>query len=379
MADIYLNNAATSYPKPAAVRRAVTHALEAIPEDPGRTIGGKNSVDSCRQQIATLFEVADPRQIVFTSSATAALNMALRGFLEGGGHAVTSEVEHNSVLRPLSHMARQYRVTLTVLSPNEDGVVTPDALARVLHAKTRLVVLSHASNVLGTIQPVHELAEIAAEKGVPFLIDAAQSGGAVPLGYTALPGQSYLAFTGHKGLLGPSGTGGLVVPDDTLAQTVFGGTGIRSESALHPEELPLRHEAGTHNLPGIAGLCAGVTHLLESGVEAAGGRRNDLVLAIRSGLRKIPGAVLYPLANRDGRAGIVSFNLTGVPPMEIGFTLQEVFGIHVRAGLHCAPLIHKRLHTYPRGTVRVSVGSDNTMDDVARFLEAMHLISRGDL
>jgi selenocysteine lyase/cysteine desulfurase len=300
-----------------------------------------------------------------------ALNTVINGILDEGGHAVSTRIEHNSVLRPLTHMAANRGATLTFVAPDGEGIISPGSLRRALRPDTRLIALTGASNVTGAVQPVEEIAEIAADAGVPLLLDAAQSAGAVPLDYQRLPGRVYVAFAGHKGLLGPAGVGGLFVPDDSLKQTIVGGTGVRSESPRHPGSLPLRHEAGTPNLSGVAGLEAGVSFVLERGIEALGEHRQRLVRALRSALEEIPRVSLTPLPHDDGRVGIVSFVVRDLPPEEVGFTLHEVFGIVVRSGLHCAPRIHEHLGTAPLGTVRVSVGPFNTQADMERVASSV--------
>jgi cysteine desulfurase / selenocysteine lyase len=370
-AHLYLNNAATAFPKPPAVAEAVSRSLRTVPSEPGRSQGRGDSLGLCRTSLATLFDVPDPRQICLLPSATMALNTVINGILDEGGHAISTVVEHNSVLRPLTHMAVNRGATLTFVRPEGDGIISPGSLRRALGPDTRLIALTAASNVTGAIQPVEALAEIAADVGVPLLVDAAQSAGAVPLDYQRLPGRVYVAFAGHKGLLGPTGVGGLIVPDDALKQTIVGGTGVRSENPRHPGNLPLRHEAGTPNLSGFAGLEAGVSYILERGVGALGTHRHRLVHTLRRTLEEIPGVSLTPLPNDDGRAGIVSFTVRDLPPQEVGFTLFEAFGIAVRSGLHCAPRIHEHLGTAPLGTVRVSVGPFNTVSDMARVASSI--------
>lgn len=373
----YLNNAATTYPKPPEVLAAVRCALTDLPVEPGRSGHGPNPVEQCRRNLAELFLVADHRQIAVLPSATYALNAVILGLLgdQPGLHAVTTALEHNSILRPLEHLRHERGLRITCVQPRTDGCVTPIDIATEIDCNTQLIAITHASNVTGCIQPIAEIAEIAATVGIPLLIDASQSAGAVELEYDRLPGRVFVAMAGHKGLYGPPGVGILIVPDNTLRQTVFGGTGIRSESMSHPTDLPLRHEAGTMNLPGIAGLCAGVQFVKEHGVDALGRHRNRLVTLLRDRLRELPHCRLSPLANEDGRAGIVSFRLEHWLPDELGQVLYESFGIEVRAGLHCAPLAHTAIGTAPLGNVRVSVGVSNTEQDIETLAEALNTIT----
>lgn len=374
----FLNNAATSFPKPEAVTRAVAASLAARPMEPGRSRGGKDLVSVCRERLATLFGVDDPAQVILVPSATYGLNLVIHGVLTAAApcHVLATQLEHNSVLRPLAHAARRAKVEVTHLTPTAAGEITAAALADAIRPQTRLVAVTHASNVSGSIQPVAELAAVAARAQIPLLLDASQTAGAVPLSYRTLPGRVFLVAAGHKGLYGPTGTGVLVVPDALVAPTFVGGTGVRSEELLQPETLPLYYEAGTHNLPGAAGLAAGVEFVLERGVETLGQHRHDLVTRLRERLQTQPGITLQPIVNGDGRAGVVSFTVAGVDPDEVGLVLSESFDIETRSGLHCAPLAHRHFKTLPRGTVRASFAAFNTNDDVEALAAALAKLGR---
>jgi cysteine desulfurase family protein len=373
----YLNNAATTYPKPPEVLAAVSRTLSELPAEPGRSGHGHDPVEQCREELAGLFQVADHHQIAILPSATYALNAVILGLLgeQPGLHVVTTALEHNSVLRPLEHLRHERGLHVSCVQPGTDGCVRPIDIAAEINCNTQLIAVTHASNVTGCLQPIAEIAEIAATVGIPLLIDASQSAGAVDLDYDRLPGRVFVAMAGHKGLYGPPGIGALIVPDKTLRQTVFGGTGVRSDSLLHPADLPLRHEAGTMNLPGIAGLCAGVRFVKKQGVDTLGQHRNRLVGILRARLHELPRCHLSPLANEDGRAGIVSFWLEDWLPDELGQVLYESFGIEVRAGLHCAPLAHASIGTVPLGNVRVSVGAWNTEQDIETLVGALDAIT----
>ena len=373
---VYLNNAATSFPKPQRVVDAVVRALGAPPADTGRGGGEADPRAECRRLLAALLGVPDPLRVVLLPSATHALNLVIGGLATVGGHVVTTPLEHNSVLRPLAHLARDRGIGVTIVRPERTGRLSPAAFAAALDRGTCLAVVNHASNVSGGIQPIEEIAELVARAGVPLLVDASQSAGILPIDHEALPGRVFVAFSGHKALLGPAGVGALIVPDDSLPQDVVGGTGAQSESVLHPAQLPLRHEAGTPNLPGIAGLCAGVRAVAECGVERGGRQRAELVRELTGELGRIPGVRLVPVAADDGRVGVLSFNLAGWDPRDVGFALREVFGIEVRAGLHCAPLAHRFLGTAPLGTVRVSFGSHSTLPDAVALFDAVACLAR---
>jgi len=372
---LYLNNAATSYPKLEAVRRAVLECLEAPPCEPGRTGGGRDPAGECRRALARLFAVDDPSRVILLPSATVALNVVLRGLLRKGGHAVTTTLEHNSVLRPLAHIEIESGATCSLIRPDPTGRIRPDAVESAILPETRVISITHVSNVTGAIQPIVEFAEIASRYRLPLLVDAAQSAGAVPLNHRDLPGRVFIAAAGHKGLFGPAGTGVLVVPDAELPPLLVGGTGVHSENPRQPDVLPLHYEAGTPNLSGIAGLAAGVASVLETGVENLGRHRAELVNALRAGLSRCPGILLSPLPGGDGRAGIVSFVHREIPADEMGYALREGFEIETRSGLHCAPKAAFSTEGKGDGSVRVSVGPSNTMGDVESLVAAVTAIS----
>jgi cysteine desulfurase / selenocysteine lyase len=371
---IWLNNAATVFPKPIEVRDAVARALVEPPCEPGRTGGTIDASVPCRQEVAALLGVGDPSRVVLLPSATYATNAVIAGLLADGGHAIASSLEQHAVLRPLAHHVHSRGARVSWVDPDREGRVDPAAIGREITLETRLVALTHASNVTGGVQPIAAVAEVCARAHVPLLLDIAQTAGCVAIALDQLPGRVFAAFSGHKALCGPEGTGGLVVPDDGLAQTIVGGTGVRGEAELHPGELPLRHEAGTPNLPGLAGLAAGVRWVAAHGVGALGEQRAAHVAALRAALRTIPGIWLTPLPEDDGRVGIVSFGHPAHSPDEIGFALREAFGLEIRSGLHCAPRAHNWLGTAPLGTVRVSFGPDNTAADVTTLAEAVRRI-----
>lgn len=378
MTAIYLNNAATSFPKPPAVVEAVNRWLIEPPVDSGRdTSHGQDPRAVCRAELAALLGVDDPRYVVLLPSATHGLNLVIQSLLSEGGHCVTTMLEHNSVLRPIAHRQQDYGVQATFVHPDTSGRVSAAAVRAALMPATRLVVVTHASNVTGSIQPISTIAEVAAEAGVPLLVDAAQSAGTVPLAHRDLPGVVYIAFAGHKALLGPPGTGGLVLATQgMLRQHIVGGTGVRSESLSHPEALPLRHEAGTPNLCGIVGLLAGVRAVRARGVKAEGCRRHRLVARLRAGLSGVRTVRVLPLVGDDGRAGVVSFAVDGWDPEQVGFVLRQSFDIITRSGLHCAPLAHKVFDTSPLGTIRASVGFENTEAHVDALVAAVAQLAR---
>jgi cysteine desulfurase/selenocysteine lyase len=377
---IYLDNAATSHPKPESVYQAVDHALREIGTSPGRG-GYRRGLDAtriifgARESLAELFGIRDSSRLVFTSSATEALNLAIAGMLRPGDHAVTTTMEHNSVSRPL-RLAETQGSSITRISCDRSGFLNPRDLAAALRADTRLIVLSHCSNVTGTIQPLAEIGHLASRSGIPLLVDAAQSAGVMPVDVTSME-ISLLAAPGHKGLLGPQGTGFLYIADGLeLPPLVVGGTGGHSSDEEQPEEMPARFESGTLNTPGIAGLQAGVEFILGTGIETIRRKEMSLVRHLLHGLAEIRGITLHGPSPEKERGGIVSFTAEGRDPAMIGFTLDHEFDIEVRTGLHCAPWAHRTIGTYPAGTIRVSPGWFTTEQEIVIFLKAMNEIIR---
>lgn len=375
---IYLDNAATSHPKPESVYRAVDHALREIGTSPGRG-GYRRGLDAtrivfgARESLAELFGIKDSSRLAFTSSATDALNLAIAGMLRPGDHAVTTTMEHNSVSRPL-RLAEKRGSSITRIPCDRSGFLNPRDLAAAIRADTRLIVLSHCSNVTGTVQPLAEIGHLASQSGIPLLVDAAQSAGVMPIDVTDM-GISLLAAPGHKGLLGPQGTGFLYITEGLeLPPLVVGGTGGHSSGEEQPEEMPDRFESGTHNTPGIAGLGAGVKFILSTGIETIRKKEMSLVRHLVEGLLKVQGVTLYGPAPEKERGGIVSFTVEGRDPAMFGFTLDQEYDIEVRTGLHCAPWAHRTIGTYPAGTIRVSPGWFTTEQEIETFLGAMHQI-----
>ncbi|HYF90619.1 MAG TPA: aminotransferase class V-fold PLP-dependent enzyme [Symbiobacteriaceae bacterium] len=376
---IYLDHAATSWPKPPAVLHAVLMAMEVGGGNPGRSghqlaMGAARRLVAAREALARLLGAPDPSCISFTKNATEALNTALLGLLRPGDHVVTTAVEHNSVMRPLRHLERQ-GVRVTVVPCTSDGLVDPELVRRGLTARTRLVVATHASNVLGAVQPIAELGEVAHRGGALFLVDAAQTAGSVPIDVQAMS-VDLLAFPGHKALLGPQGTGGLYVrPGVDLPPLLRGGTGSASELEEQPDFAPDRYESGTPNVPGIAGLGAAAEHLLSWGIDRVREKEQLLVARFMSGLANIPDVVVYGPPEPTRRVGLVSLNLRGVLPSALGQALEEGYGILTRVGLHCAPAAHRTAGTYPDGSVRFSFSGTTALEHVNIALRALEELS----
>ncbi|ABB31536.1 cysteine desulfurase family protein [Geobacter metallireducens RCH3] len=373
--SLYLDNAATSYPKPEPVYEAVNRAMRDVGVSPGRG-GYRRGIEASRllfetrESVAALFGIGDSSRVVFTHSATEALNLAVLGLVRPGDHVVTTSAEHNSLVRPL-HLAGQRGVEISWIEADRRGFVSPDQIAAAIRPSTRLIALAHCSNVTGAIQPVTEIAAVARRAGVLTLVDAAQSAGMIPLDVSAM-GIDLLAAPGHKGLMGPPGTGILCVAEGVDLEPLFvGGTGGYSSGVEQPDAMPERFESGTHNLPGIAGLGAGVDFIRTVGLEVIRKREEELVAFLMDGLGALPGVTCHGPLPDEPRGGLVSFTVEGVDPQTIGFRLDQEFDICVRVGLHCAPAAHRTIGTYPGGAVRVSPGYFTTDEEIGTFLQAM--------
>lgn len=377
--NIYFDNAATSSPKPPEVLERVNAALTEFNANPGRSghsvaLSAAREVLSARERLAALMNAGEETNIAFAFNCTDALNLAIKGALRYGDHVITTQLEHNSVLRPINALAARGRISLSIVSPRADGFVDPEDIRASIRKNTRLIAVTHASNVTGAIQPVAAIGELARREGILYLIDGAQAIGATPVNVRALSCDLY-AFPGHKSLLGPMGTGGLYIRPGVVLRTLReGGTGTDSESMLQPDERPERYESGTLNLPGIAGLGAGCAFVAKR-VSAIMSHERELTGALYEGLSAIRGAEIYSPREEAARAGIVSFNLPGMTSSDVADRLGRM-GIAVRGGLHCAPGAHRFLGTLRRGAVRASVGYANTFEEVDAFLNAVNAIVR---
>lgn len=375
---VYLDNAATTFPKPDSVYLAVEHALRDIGVGPGRGgykrgIAASRLVFEARELLASFFAIKDSTRLVFTQNATEALNLAVNGLLHSGDHVVSTTMEHNSLVRPL-HAAESRGVEVTWVTADRYGFVSTDKIAAAMRPTTRLVALSHCSNVTGTIQPVEEIGVLTRKSGVLLLLDAAQSAGHIPIDVNKF-NIDLLALPGHKGLLGPQGTGLLFIAEGVdLMPLIVGGTGSFSSEFGQPDVLPERYESGTMNTPGIAGLKAGIEFILETGLDRIRQKETMLVSQLLHGLRELSDVTLYGPEKQEQCGGVVSFTVEGFDPATIGFRLDSEYDISVRVGLHCAPFAHKTIGTYPGGTIRVSPGYFNSEEDIVAFLGAMRTI-----
>jgi cysteine desulfurase family protein len=375
---VYLDNSATSWPKPKEVLESIRKAIEQYGANPGRS-GHKLAIEAARiiyetrEALAELFGLEDPERVILTKNVTEALNLVLYGFLKPGDHVITSSMEHNSVMRPLRDLEKK-GVEVTQIRASEKGEIDPQDVLKSIRKNTKLIVLVHLSNVTGTIMPVEEVLKISKDHGIPLLLDAAQSAGTIPINLKELP-VDLLAFTGHKGLFGPQGTGGLIINTEGLEKRIEplmrGGTGSKSEEEEQPEFLPDKYESGTPNTPGIAGLGEGVRFILKEGIERIREKKEKLTLKLIEGLKEIKGVKLYGPLDPKKQIGIVSFNLEGKSPSEVSHLLDEKYNILSRPGLHCAPSAHKSIGTFPFGTVRFSVGYFNTEEEIEYAIRAV--------
>lgn len=382
MDRIYLDNAATSWPKPETVYAIVDRYQRELGAAAGRSAYHEANevarlVSDARRRVAELFHVGDPRQIVFTCNATDSLNLALHGVLRPGDHVVSSVAEHNSMLRPLRALQDSRDVQVTLVGCDASGIVDPDDVRRALRRETRLVALLHASNVTGAIQPIAEVGRLARAHGALFLVDAAQSAGHLSVDVDAL-NVDLLAAPGHKGLLGPLGTGVLYVRagiERELVPTRQGGTGSHSDSVLQPTEMPDRYEPGNHNVPGILGLGAGVAYLQQRGLTDVRGHDRELTAQLLERLSAIPAVTIFGPREPDQRVGVVSISIAGYEPQELAMMLDTAYRIQVRAGLHCAASMHRALGTAAHGgAVRMSLGPFTTAEHIASAGEAIEQV-----
>lgn len=379
---IYLDNAATSWPKPPEVAVAMLQYLNEIGANPGRSghrlsIAAGGLVASAREAVAAIFHADDPLRVVFTANVTEALNLALCGLLQPGDHVITSAMEHNAMMRPLRQLEKD-GVTLTVLACAPDGTLDVAQVAAAIRPETRLIALTQASNVIGTLLPIAAIGRIARQHNLLFLVDTAATAGAVPIDM-GRDGIDLLAFTGHKALLGPTGTGGLVMGERVdvarLRPLKRGGTGSHSRSEEQPEFLPDKFESGTLNVLGIAGLEAGIRWLLAYGVDAVHARHQEICCALIDGLSSITGVVLYGPRDPLKQVDTLAFNIEGLSPSEAGFLLDDEFGIQTRIGLHCAPAAHRTIGTYPQGSIRFAAGIFTTDAEVQQALHAVRQLA----
>lgn len=378
---IYLDNGATSFPKPEEVYKFMDHFYRNFGVNPGRSgydlcMESGEVIEATRKQMMEFFNGKDPNRLCFSYNSTDALNLVIYGLLETGDHAISTTIEHNSVLRPLYHQYKDNGVEVDYIPVDSKGFVDPDDFTKKFKKNTKLVIVNHASNVIGTIQPIKEIGKRCRERGIPFAIDASQSAGKVPIDVEE-HNVDVVVFTGHKSLLGPTGIGGLYVKENVdIRLTRAGGTGVRSAVRTHLYEYPYRLEYGTLNSVGVAGLHAGVKWLLEKGMEAIHEHEMKLTTMLRDGLKDVDGVTLYCMDDLTDHIGILLFNVEGFEALNVGTLLDVDYNIACRTGLHCAPLIHEHLGTADiHGAVRFGVGPFNTEEHINTAIDAVKEIA----
>jgi cysteine desulfurase/selenocysteine lyase len=372
---IYLNNAATSWPKPSEVLEEVAQCLRLPLHEPGRTTGN-GSMDypsAARESLAAFFHAGPHEHFIFTQNATDALNLLIHGFVKKTGspfHAITTELEHNSVLRPLTALKQDGAIRLSVV-PFRDNTVSLADIKKAICPETRLVVMTHGSNVLGSLQDIKPVAEYLHANDIFFIVDGAQTAGHIPVDLTAIPVGAFV-FAGHKALFGIPGIGGFYIPEpDAVAITRQGGTGTDSRELTHPFEMPMRFEAGTHNHPGIASLWAGIRFITATGREAIEKKNRDLTRNFIRELKEIRGITIY---NENPDLPVVSFDIAGIENHEVGFILARAYNIITRTGLHCAPLVHERIDG-GKGCVRASFSYFTTREQIETAAAAIREVA----
>ncbi len=380
---IYLDNAATSFPKPKVVMTALQDYLENIGASPGRSghhlaAAAGRILFQTRRALALLFKIDDPGRIIFTQNATESLNLALFGLLQSGDRVLISGLEHNAVMRPLRHLEKLRNITIDILPGTTTSHYDINLLEQWCAKKNyRMAVINHGSNVIGSLAPLQTILPILKEHNIISVIDGAQSAGAHPINLEALTPDIF-CFTGHKSLYGPPGTGGLYIKEGIEPEPLlYGGTGSRSETEYQPEFMPDRYESGTPNTLGLAGLKAGVEFIAETGLDRIIEHERGLADNLRSELKKIPSLKLYEPKPEDERLPVISFTMANLTPSAIGHRLDREFAIMSRVGLHCAPRAHQSIATFPQGTVRLAPGYFNSASDIAKTVTALATIAGG--
>jgi len=380
---IYFDNAATSWPTPPCVMEALAQFLQNCGANPGRS-GHRLAIDAARivyntrEAIAKLFNVSDPLRIIFTMNVTEAINLALRGYVQPGDNIITSSMEHNSMMRPLRDLEKT-SVQLKVVQCSQNGKLDVDDVKAAIQSNTVMIAINHASNVVGTLQSLSEIGKVARNHNVLLLVDAAQTGGAYPIDMIS-DNIDLLAFTGHKSLYGPTGTGGLIINErvdiNRLKPLKTGGTGSGSEKEHQPQFLPDKYESGTPNVVGLAGLGAALHWISQQDIKNIRSYELKLTAHLISGLQQIRNVKVYGCLDAAHQTATVSFNIDGLQPSEVGLKLDEQLGIMCRVGLHCSPASHNTICTFPNGTIRFGLGFFNTLSEVDAALSAVKQIAK---
>ncbi|MBU3129489.1 aminotransferase class V-fold PLP-dependent enzyme [Clostridium tagluense] len=380
---IYLDNAATTFPKPPEVYTSMMNYMTNIGTNPGRgastaSLAGNKVILNCRYALMDFFHFDKVENVIFTPNITTSLNTLIKSVVKQGWHVITSSMDHNATLRPLNSLCQKGIIELDIVPCSKEGLINIDDFINAIKPNTKLVVLSHASNIIGTIQPLEAIGKICKEKGIYFVIDAAQTAGVLPLDFYKLNCNA-LAFTGHKSLLGPQGIGGFLIDDNLNKQCstfIEGGTGSLSSSIIQPDFLPDKFESGTLNGPGVAGLLEGINFINTQGLDTIREHEEYLCENFISGLLNINSIEVYGLRDSTKRVAAISVNSTKIDNSELGFILDTQYGITTRTGLHCAPLAHETVGTYPTGSLRFGIGPFNDIKDINYTLSSLNSIIR---
>jgi cysteine desulfurase family protein len=382
MKSIYADNAATTFPKPEVVGNAVCNYIQNIGTNVGRgtyqsAYDSSRVVYETRELLCNIFKFDNPSNVIFTMNITESLNILIKGMLRPGDHVIISSMEHNAVIRPLNSPLLQ-GIEITKLQCTIEGYLNPFDIEKNIKENTKLVILTHASNVCGTILPIKEIGSICKKRSIAFFVDTAQTAGILPIDMTDY-NISALAFTGHKGLMGPQGIGGFILSEgfeNKIHTLIEGGTGSFSESEIHPDILPDKFESGTMNIPGIYGLNAAIKFINSIGMDVIRNKEEELSRKFLNNILNIEGVKLSGLHKVEGRTAVFSINFDNIDNSEAGFILDRDYGIMTRVGLHCAPSAHKTLNTFPSGSVRFSFGYFNTMEDIDYISNALQKLAK---
>ncbi|AOT69241.1 aminotransferase class V-fold PLP-dependent enzyme [Geosporobacter ferrireducens] len=378
--EIYLDNAATSFPKPPEVAKAVYEYMMHNGATAGRgayerAMEADRMVYEARKLVAELFHFNDPKKVIFTANVTEALNLAMYGMLKQGDHVITSSLEHNAVWRCLKTLERDRGISISTIPATKEGFTNPDDIAKAIRHNTALIIFTHASNVLGTLQPIREIGAIARQHKIPFMVDAAQTAGVCPI-HIEEDHIDLLAFTGHKSLLGPMGTGGLIVNwDGKIRPLKHGGTGGDSAYEYQPEYYPNKLETGTLNVSGIVGLREALRFIRNEGLENVLKKEKEIIAYALNRLSEVKDIIIYGPKDVEKIVGVISFNIKGISGEDIAYRLDQEYGIMIRVGLHCAPTAHCVIETEKEGTMRIGIGYFNEKSDIDSLVEALKKIS----
>lgn len=374
---IYLDNGATSFPKPDKVYSSIMESMRTLGANPGRgghkmALNASRAIYEAREVLKDFFNCTSPSEIIFTKNCTEALNIVIKGVLKDGDHVLTSSMEHNSVLRPIKALESK-GVEHTIINCDNSGVINLDDIKNNIRPNTKLIVLNYASNLIGSINPIRSIGEFLKEKNIFFLVDAAQAAGSLEIDVNK-DNIDFLASSGHKSLLGPQGTGILYIKEgleNNINPLMEGGTGSKSQDFIQPHIMPDRFESGTPNLPAIIGLKSGVEYINEIGLDNIKKHKENLITYFLEELSKIEQVKIYGPKDPKKIVSVISINISNLDSSEVSFILDEVYGIATRPGLHCAPLAHKTINTLEQGVVRFSIGYFNSLDDIKSAINAI--------